>query len=213
VLTGIEEGVKVFVEKHIPAGGGLGGGSSNASTFLKSLDILFNTRLNLQSFLDISGKVGSDCFFFTYALCLQSEQDGVFRPFTALVEGRGEKVSPIQSRTDLSFLLVFPKVSVSTKEAYALVDKQINKTLRSKIGFEQMYKKPIECWEFKNDFTIPVSSGYNQISTALADLRKSGSDFVDMSGSGSTVFAAFVDKERAINAMNELSSKWHVVLV
>ena len=120
VLTGIDLGVHVSIKKRIPSGGGLGGGSSDASSFIQSVNNLFKAGLGIDSLSAIAGKVGSDVFFFTYAL---SAQDGKrfskFEPFAAVVEGRGEKVRQIQHRSDFSVLLVFPNVGVSTKDAYA----------------------------------------------------------------------------------------------
>jgi len=87
VLTGIHKGVSVEIKKRIPAGGGLGGGSSDSSSFLKSIDTLLGTNLSESDLLDISGKVGSDVFFFTKALC--SGYDASVDSYSALVKGRG----------------------------------------------------------------------------------------------------------------------------
>ena len=88
VLTGIKKGIDVQLEKHIPAGGGLGGGSSDASSLIISLDKLFNTQLTPSELLRISGSVGSDCFFFTSSI-IENGTEALFDyvPYAAVIEG------------------------------------------------------------------------------------------------------------------------------
>lgn len=213
VLTGIKQGVRVLVKKNIPAGGGLGGGSSDCASFLFSLDTLFGTQLGNAALLNVAGAVGSDVYFFVEALLAQ-KNDMTQKSFVALVTGRGEEVTQIAGRSDYVVLLVFPGVFVSTKEAYSLVDeaKAQNKNICPS-NLEQMYKKPVREWFFKNDFTAPVSGRYSQIATALLAVKRTGADFVDMSGSGSTVFGIFQEQARAERAFQELAKHWRTVLV
>jgi len=218
VLTGIRENVRVKVTKHIPAGGGLGGGSSDSSSFLKSIDIIFGTHLNYSALEEISGQVGSDVFFFTRALEGRRAELSEWESFTAVVRGRGEVIEPIASRTDCSILLVFPGVSVSTKDAYALVDEwqlQHPGNFEGLVAesLEKTYVKSVREWSFVNDFAAPVAGRYPKIQQALDALRASGADFVDMSGSGSTVFGVFDERSRALLAKDLLAGQWESVLV
>lgn len=217
VLTGIQDGVSVKVTKNIPAGGGLGGGSSNASSFIQSIDFLFNTNLKASQLHDIAGKVGSDVFFFTAALCNSKRKGIEFEPFAALVEGRGELVKPIKAREDFAILLVFPKVSVSTKLAYSLIDEAYKKEgllcKDKELLLEDIYKSEFKDWTFENTFTALVSTSYPQIADALLDVKKAGADFTDMSGSGSTVFGVFAEKKDAVKAYEHLCKKWKTVLI
>ena len=219
VLTGVDEGVHVSLKKCIPAGGGLGGGSSDASSFLHLIDTLFCTHLNKSSYMELSGSVGSDVFFFTEALLAKEQgrlKDG---RFAAVVTGRGENVRQIDARNDFSVLLVFPGVSVSTKEAYALVDEAHCKSAFhseesvTADSLEEIYRRPIQEWFFLNDFTSPVEDKFREIRAALDELRESGADFADMSGSGSTVFGIFTDVECARQALNVISKRWKAVLL
>jgi len=219
VLTGIRENVRVKVTKHIPAGGGLGGGSSDSSSFLKSIDMLFGTRLGHSALEEISGQVGSDVFFFTRALEEKKSDISLWESFTAVVSGRGEKIRPLSGRTDCSILLVFPGVPVSTKDAYGLVDEwqvshpDVNRNLSIADFLEKTYSRPVREWFFSNDFAAPVAGRYPKIQQALDALRASGADFVDMSGSGSTVFGVFDERSRAVLARDFLSERWNSVLV
>ena len=212
VLTGTDCGCKVKVTKRIPSGGGLGGGSSDASSFIQSIDTLLGTHLSAKEFDSLAGIVGSDCYFFTQALAGRRESS--FQPFAAVVGGRGEKVEAIAARTDYSVLLVFPGVSVSTKEAYLLVDETISsRYIDAEDDYINLYRKPVHEWSFVNDFTAPVCVAFPQVAEALAAVKRSGASFADMSGSGSTVFGVFEGRERALQAQEVLSKRWKIVLV
>ncbi len=215
VLTGIDRGVRVEVRKRIPAGGGLGGGSSDASSFIQSIDSLMSTKLNTADLVSIADKVGSDVFFFTHAL---SADGGArfrsFIPYAAIVGGRGEDVVQIKEREDFSVLLVFPGVSVSTKEAYGLVDAEIeaNGFTAQEYSLEEMFARPVRDWRFANHFTAPVCRHYPQVKAALDLVRDCGADFCDMSGSGSTVFGVFEDRKKAMDARDRIGGIFEAVL-
>ncbi len=214
VLTGNDRGVRVKVDKRIPAGGGLGGGSSDSSSFLKSIDTLLSTHLSRQALDCISGQVGSDVYFFTSAQ--YSAEVGEFlleRRFAASVKGRGERIEPIEARNDFSVLLVFPGVSVSTPMAYGLVDSAGMRNYKNDVHLVQTYCRPVREWTFENDFTVPVAEKFPKVGLALESLKAAGADFVDMSGSGSTVFGIFDDRERALEAKKKLDSDWRTELV
>ncbi|MCH5294713.1 MAG: 4-(cytidine 5'-diphospho)-2-C-methyl-D-erythritol kinase [Treponema sp.] len=215
VLTGIKEGVRVHVRKRIPAGGGLGGGSSDASSFFHSLDSLFDTHLAPEHFMSLAGLVGSDVFFFTRAILLNKSADS-YRPFAALVQGRGERVTPLRPRDDFSVVLVMPGVSVSTKEAYSFVDEHKSLSGKDEIEpapLEDIYLDAVRNWSFKNDFTTPVVSRFSEIGDALRDIRQSGADFADMTGSGSAVYGVFSGRSRAEAACEALSENWRSMVV
>lgn len=199
-------GVDVFIRKVIPAGGGLGGGSSDAAAFLNALSSLYGTCLTADQKDEIAAKVGSDVFFFLH--CDESGRGA------AIVTGRGEKVSPIVRREDLHFVLVFPGVSSSTKEAYALIDEFYesgNNFEYPKLDtLEAVYNSSIDKWNFVNTFTGVIAARYPKIEQAIFDLKKNGALYTDMSGSGSTVFGVFASEEEAQKARNALSPSWNV---
>lgn len=212
VLTGTDCGFHVKVEKRIPSGGGLGGGSSDASSFLQSIDTLCGTHLPSSVLRDIAGQVGSDVYFFTEALISGSA------PFAAFVSGRGEHVQQIAARTDLPIVLVFPGESVSTADAYRWVDEWQEQPGHPEPGaFGTMeryvadFASPVGAWTFSNDFTAPVVARVPRIGEALAAVKKCGAEFADMSGSGSTVFGVFETEKSALRAAEELSGEWRAV--
>ena len=202
-VTGMDDfGVHVALEKRIPSGGGLGGGSSDAAACIRAFEALNKITLSVRQLESIASKIGSDVFFFL--LC---GAEGC-----AVVTGRGEIVKPIHARDDLFMLLVFPGVHSSTQEAYALFD---DGCAAGKIvpcpayaDLETVYKTPASSWNFANSFTPYLVSRFPEIGFALDDLRREGALFAEMSGSGSTVYGIFPSEEEAENVRSVLASRW-----
>ena len=197
--TGIKLGISVELTKQIPSGAGLGGGSSDAAYFLRALNRACDYPLSQSRLEFVASLVGSDVPFFLF--------DGA-----AIVTGRGEKVKPILPRKDLCFVLVYPDVHCSTAECYSLVDGYyalgkavVGPTLQE---IEEMYYKPISEWRFINTFANPVMEKYPAILDALRSLELQGAEFVQMSGSGSTVFGVFSDDNLGKDACTNLRKKW-----
>lgn len=185
--------VKVRLEKHIPSGGGLGGGSSDAAFFVRALEKLHDVKLSEKQLDSIAAVVGSDVFFFFR--CDAADENA------AVVSGRGENVREIPCRKDLHIVLAFPDVHSSTKEAYELVDAWAeNGTVLEYPALdelERMYSTPVGNWRFRNTFTLPLEAQFPKIGSALECVRRSGALYSDMSGSGSTVFGVYASYEEA----------------
>ena len=209
-ITGKDSyGVNVKLIKGIPSGGGLGGGSSDAAALIRVLQKLYDMELTDEQLDFIASKTGSDVFFFMHC---DSEGHGC-----ALVKGRGEYVKRITPRCDLYLLLIFPKVSSSTKEAYALVDEAFarGETDNSPCfdELEGIYNKPLEQWTFINTFTPVIADSYKEIRRAITDIENAGCCFAEMSGSGSTVYGAFTLRQQAETVSNLLANAWNCKLV
>ncbi|MCQ2572285.1 MAG: 4-(cytidine 5'-diphospho)-2-C-methyl-D-erythritol kinase [Treponema sp.] len=197
-------GIHVQLNKGIPSGGGLGGGSSDGASLIKVLESLYNIKLTESQLSEIAAKIGSDVFFFT-----RCNENGTG---CALVSGRGEIVKNIQGRTDLFLLLVFPGVSSSTKTAYSLIDEMYE---RSEVPlspdfscYEEIYRGNPASWSFINTFTPVISKEYPEIASALKCVRESGAVYSEVSGSGSTVFGVFTCEQQAETAKSLLGDKW-----
>ena len=201
-------GVRVELKKGIPSGGGLGGGSSDAAALTRMLETLCNVRLSDSELDDIAAETGSDVFFFMH--CDEKGRG------CALVSGRGENVKIIHGREDLFLVLIFPEVSSSTKEAYALVDEALarGKELISPefVELELVYRRPPENWTFINTFTPVISAKYKDIGRAIEALRALNCEYAEMSGSGSTVFGVFTSRQEAESAVQELTGSWNCKL-
>ena len=200
-VTGIDTGIKVRLIKNLPAGSGLGAGSSDAAVLLRALNELFSAPLTDSELMAIALQVGSDVPFF-----LKASSAGI-------VTGRGEIFDPISPRTDCFGILIWPDVHSSTKEAYFLLDKQ-KKMLSDENnawGYESLnkqYQAPFETWQFVNDFQPVLEQRYPVISRVCADFYEQGADFAQMSGSGSAVFGLFSSQTCMAAAYQVLVKKW-----
>ena len=202
-------GVSVELIKGIPSGGGLGGGSSDAAALVRVLQKSCGVLLSESQFDYIASKVGSDVFFFVHG-----DEEG---KACAVVSGRGENVRRIKPRHDLFLLLVFPNVSSSTKEAYALVDdllaarKMVTGTAFS--DFESVYNRSVEEWNFVNTFTPAIAGKYEEVRKALELLKELGCPYSEMSGSGSTVYGVFTLQQQAVEVQRKLAGVYDSRLV
>jgi 4-diphosphocytidyl-2-C-methyl-D-erythritol kinase len=187
-VTGIHDGLSVTVNKAIPAGAGLGGGSSDAAAYLMALDALFETGLSADSLAAIAASVGSDVPFFLVG-------------GAALVSGRGETVKAIVAREDYAVVVVFPGFAVSTKEAYGLLDRE--RPLHDceadldDGALISAYSLQPDSWPFWNSFETYVGTAHPAILSWIGRLKATGALFSLMSGSGSAVFGVFADLEKA----------------
>lgn len=199
-------GVDVLIKKKIPSGGGLGGGSSDGASFIKAFNRLSGLALSHDQLRQIAAMVGSDVFFF-----LECDDSG---KGAAIVTGRGEVVETVRRRNDLHFVMIFPGVHSSTKEAYSLVDEfyESGKKLEYPVldELESIYNSSVEKWNFVNTFTSVISKKYSRVEQAIFDLSKNGALYTDMSGSGSTVFGIFASEADAEKARITLSDSWNV---
>lgn len=189
--TGTSRGVRIRVGKGIPTGAGMGGGSSDGAAVLKALDALFGDadgRLGEETLLSLGARIGSDVPFF-------------LRGAAAVVEGRGEVVSPFPGREDFCLVVAFPGFPVSTQAAFALLDRErpddSGEADPEASELLAAYRREPSSWPFANSFEPYVAGAHPAIASVSASLRRSGSPFVRMSGSGSTVFGVFPDPESA----------------
>ncbi len=180
--TGIKTGLEISVDKRIPAGAGLGGGSSDAASVLTGLEALFRGGLGTVELANLGASIGSDVPFFLSASA-------------AIVSGRGENVSPIDAREDFIIVIAFPGFSVSTSWAYAALDQtRPEDSGESDLGpeaLEAAYQNDIRSWPFANSFEAVISGTRQEISAAKNIFLDAGASFASMSGSGSSVFGAF----------------------
>ena len=201
-------GVRIELKKGIPSGGGLGGGSSDAAALVRMLEKLCDVRLSDSELDYIAAETGSDVFFFMHC---DDEGRGC-----ALVSGRGEIIKKIHGRENLFLVLIFPKVSSSTKEAYALVDEALagGKVLVSPEfdELELVYRRSPENWTFINTFTPVISAKYEEIGRAIEALRALNCAYAEMSGSGSTVYGIFSSRNEAEAAVEKLAGSWNCKL-
>ena len=168
--------LRLHLHKSIPAGGGLGGGSSDAASLLKSLNNRFDFGLNTDQLEDLAGRIGSDCPFF-------------IRNRPSLVTGRGEHLQDIQlSLEGLYLVLVCPLINVSTAEAYRDV-----RPIQTSSGLKKSVLEKVEMWKnlIINQFEEPVFKRYPAIKKIKEKLYSLGAVYASMTGSGSAVYGLF----------------------
>jgi 4-diphosphocytidyl-2-C-methyl-D-erythritol kinase len=171
----IRGGVKISLEKKIPHGAGLGGGSSDAATTLLGLNELFATRLGKKALMELAAQLGSDVPFFI----AQS---------AAICRGRGEIVSPAKLPSALRLLLVKPDFGVPTPSAYA--------RWKDSREFARADYTPQEFSgvRFTNELERPVFEKFVLLAYLKTWLRQQPEvGAALLSGSGSTVFAVLRD--------------------
>lgn len=186
-------GAKITLDKKIPIGGGLGGGSSNAAITLKLLCELWQIDCSLKELLDFGVKFGADIPFFINP----SE--------VALVEGIGEIITPVKLNEEIHLVLVNPRVSVNTQTAYVRGFKEYSpefKHLGKHTLIELIHKG-------KNDLEPNGIAQQPVITEVLQDLtNQNGCKVARMSGSGSTCFGIFENIHQAEKARVVLAKKW-----
>ena len=205
-LTHLTPGVKIIIQKKIPVGAGLGGGSSDAATTLLGLNILFDTRIPLSYLMNCSSRLGTDVPF-----CLMRG--------TALLRGKGEKVYPLPSIKEGWVVLVYPNIPISTSWVYSRIScKLTDKRPTDKLNIEDL-KKRIIFKQLKgikdllfNKLEEVVIEEFPLIKEIKDEFKKRGAEDVLMSGSGSTVFALVEDKEKAKKLKTELQKRGEVYL-
>lgn len=171
--------IHIFLQKQIPLGAGLGGGSSDAAHMLTSLVNNYNLPVSQSELHSLALSLGSDCPFF-----LQSNP--------LFGEGRGDEFSGVSLSLEGYWLvLANPGVHVSTAHAYSQVcPKKHSQKLHECIP-PQMSK-----WSsvLQNDFEASVFALFPQIAQLKVDMYAHGALYASMSGSGSTVFGVFHEK-------------------
>jgi len=191
--------VSIQLRKKIPAGAGLGGGSSNAAAVLKSLNVLLNLGFSEKRLCQLGARLGADVPFFIPC-----------RP--SRIEGVGEIVTPIPPLPHRWLVLVVPPFGVSTPWAYRRFDE-----ISSAIASPPLFNLELGQWpaqaQLVNDLERAVLPEYPQLAAIKSTFLTLEADGALMSGSGSSVFGIFQDRVVATNALSVLQEHGRVFLV
>jgi 4-diphosphocytidyl-2-C-methyl-D-erythritol kinase len=178
-------GVHIRIRKAIPAGAGLGGGSSDAAAVLLGLRRLWALDLPDRDLETLAASIGSDVPFFLHG-------------GTALLTGTGTILKPLRDLDGYEVLIVFPGVPLSTREVYAGTSESLTSALKisSMAAFEHTLKgdlaKAVETWvRAGNDLEPYARSLCPSIGEIKDGLEAAGAGAAAMTGSGSAVFGVF----------------------
>jgi 4-diphosphocytidyl-2-C-methyl-D-erythritol kinase len=193
--TGLPAGAAIRVEKNIPAGAGLGGGSADAAAVLLALDELFDTKVPADKLRAIGLKLGADV-----PMCLAGR--------ALRAGGIGEDISPLEDFPMLPLVMVWPGRTVSTAEVFKARAHRDNAPLAD----PPRVKSPAEVVSWlaacRNDLESPALTLAPEIGDVLAALRATqGCLLARMSGSGSACFGLFVEPETAHEAAASIDRK------
>ena len=200
---GVSRGARVELEKVIPAGGGLGGGSADAAVTLAALTTLWEIETDAGELAEVGARLGADVPFF-------------LKGGTALGTGTGTEIRPLEDAPKMDLVVVAPGVHVSTAEAYRAlgapaltkVEPLVNLSVsRTEADFPDSL-----CGVWSNDFEAVVVRLYPEIGRARERLVEAGAGSVMLSGSGSSVFGVFESKGEASRARETLRAEtgWRV---
>jgi 4-diphosphocytidyl-2-C-methyl-D-erythritol kinase len=195
----VTKGAKILLNKNIPIGAGLGGGSSDAAYVLKHLPKFWEIEVPKEELYQIAMDIGSDVPYFI--------DSG-----TAYAIGRGEQLEYFSVKIPYWIILVQPNVHISTAWAYANLKlkphKQGNNLKKILIDYIEHPDKLREL--IHNDFEDLVFDNHPDIKTLKENLYKQGADFVQMSGSGSSVFAFFKNERSAKDTLIKIGMEYQV---
>ena len=178
--------VKILLEKNIPTGAGLGGGSSDGTHMLMLLNDLFNLCLSDEQLAGYALQLGSDCPFFIHG-----------KPAFAL--GRGEILNDINvSLSGFQLIIVKPPVHISTAEAYKGITPK-----GSRLSLKRVIVFPVARWNvsIQNQFESHIFESHPEIKVIKDSLYRQGATFALMSGSGSAVYGLFRQGKRNIKQL------------
>lgn len=181
-------GARIVLEKHLPDGAGLGGGSADAAFTLKGLSAL-DALADDATLARQALRLGADCPFFIYN-----------RPMYA--EGIGELLEP-EPGVDLSgcwITIIKPRIYISTKEAFAGIHCRPSET-----DLRELAGRPLEDYRSVavNDFEASVFPAHPELPAIKRRLYDMGAKYASMSGSGSSIYGIFTDRELAATARHE----------
>ena len=189
----IRAGVEVLLQKAIPAGRGLGGGSSDAAAALLGYLRLTGKRIETDRLLAIAAGLGADVPFFLFGGC-------------ALGVGKGDEIYPLPDIPDCSLLIVSPKdIHIPTADAYRWLHAPELASLTKSAAAHKLYKFCALCWKsqgagLSNDFEGAVFRRHVRLDQIRRTLLRRGASEALLAGSGSAVFGVFPSPAKARRA-------------
>ncbi len=199
----LQTGYNIAIAKRIPIGAGLAGGSADAAAVIKGLSQLHGIAIDAKMMIDVATSLGADVPF-----CILGG--------TALAEGIGERLTPVVNRLSYCLVLVKPQQSVSTAQVFkrfALKNVTARPDNQALIDALQVGDLKSATAHMDNVLESVTSSWLAEIAEIKAQLYDLDAYYVQMSGSGPTVFAIFDNWQMAQRAQSEMAARWPNVFI
>jgi 4-diphosphocytidyl-2-C-methyl-D-erythritol kinase len=203
-------GVDVLINKRIPVGAGLGGGSADAAATIRAMDYMYELEMPMETLLEIGGRVGSDVPF-----CLKGG--------TALATGRGEQIKRLETLPPFQVVLAAITQETSTREVYDRFDVLVGRGEASLDGDLDgalaAMLDGIEKHDFENIYPNlrnslePATVATERVKEFKEAAMRAGAVASMMSGSGSTVFALVAGMEQAAEVAWELGKSAPITII
>jgi len=195
--AGIDDGVAIHLEKHIPMGAGLGGGSSDAAATIFGLVQLFQLQWSWSDMAVLGAELGSDVPFFFYGP-------------QALIRGWGQEVVPVAISGFRWIVLVNPGFPIETGWAYQQIAQSRSQVPQLSAELTSLDQR--EALDFQdilphieNDFEPALFPKTPRLGEIKEELRSHGAEVALLSGSGSTVFGMFSEEQAAVKARDKMT--------
>jgi 4-diphosphocytidyl-2-C-methyl-D-erythritol kinase len=188
-VSGSNKGARIELQKNIPWGAGLGGGSSDAAATLVALNRLWGLKLTVSSLVELAARLGSDVPFFIHG-------------GAALIEGRGENVTPLPSQVSSWFVLLIPPLARTpdkTRRLYSLLDGRHftdGSRVEKAVKFWSQHKQ-LGSSLFFNVFDEVAFDAFSGLEDYWRRFEGAGAENIHLAGSGSALFSAADIETRA----------------
>jgi len=187
--TGTDQGARILVKKSVPAGRGLGGGSSNAAAALLGLNRMWGLGLDAPGLAGLARRLGADVPFFLHGgLCLG--------------EDIGDRLTRLPDLAPLPCLLVFPAFPIPTASIYAGIELPL--TSAGKVSKIMRFLESGDFGLLENDLEHVIFRAHPELESWKRFFRELGAILSQVSGSGSAVYGLFADAESAMEAQKRL---------
>ena len=190
---------RILIHKVIPIQAGLGGGSSNAAFTMKAVNSMLKLGATDEELIELSKSLGCDIPFFIKC-----------KP--ARVQGVGEILTPITVKNNYYVLIIKPEAGCSTKEVYSISDSMDLKTcnIDNVIKALEEGDDDLLAENMYNALQDPAIKVVPQIQSIIDELKENGLKIVQVTGSGSAVFALSTDKALLTQTLRKLEDKYEI---
>lgn len=198
---GIEQGVRIHIEKHIPIAAGLGGGSADAAATLRGMNRLFNVKASASQLAKLGEKLGSDVPF-----CVHSR--------LCIARGKGEQLFFLKNRLKYRVAVITPDIHISTKSIFELVEMKAIKSVKITTMTNAIYNGNYELlahslYNALEPFAFKKYPEVKELKDAISGFDVDG---VLMSGSGPSIFVLDHDKKTLQSIVEHFSDTHHTYL-